>query len=61
MNTVDRYLKGLGSVLWGRSFDLLEEDSYEQAKKFIEDLWYALDDIEFAMNTGTEDDHVRRT
>jgi hypothetical protein len=59
MNTVDRYLKSLGTVLWGRSFDLLEPDSYEQAKKFIEDLWYALDDIEFAMRDEWLNSHVR--
>jgi hypothetical protein len=50
MNAVDRYLNGLGTVLWGRSFDLLEPDSYEQAKKFIEELWYTLEEIEYAMH-----------
>jgi len=50
MNTVDAYLSSMKSVLWGRSFDLLEPDSYQQAKRFIEELWYALEDIEFAMD-----------
>jgi len=49
MNPIDKYLQSRGSVLWGRSYDLLEKDSYQQAKQFIERLWWDLEDIENAM------------
>lgn len=58
MNTVDMYLQSLGTVLWGRSYDLLEADSYEQAKKFIEELWYTLDEIDYGMPLTPEETHV---
>lgn len=54
MNAVDMYLKNHKTVLWGRSFDLMEPDSYKQAKQFIEQLWFDLEDIEHAVYMSEE-------
>ena len=40
---IDRYLKSRGATLWGRAWDLSQEESKEGARAFIKDLWSQLE------------------
>lgn len=46
---VSEFLKDTKTVLWGRSYDLLEEHSREACINFIARLWQQLEDLDTSL------------
>lgn len=46
---VTMYVDGLKTVLWGRSFDILEDDSRSECVAAITALWQQLDALEMSL------------
>lgn len=57
-HSINLYLNTLGATLWGRAFNINDEDDREEAVTFIRNLWRALEDCEAEILANADIDYL---
>lgn len=54
-DVAEQYLESLGTILWGRAYDILEVESRQQCVAQLVALWQSLEDLERSLEHEARD------